>query len=100
MDRLNKLIASFATLGAIVGATLAAEDRYAKDADLAKKVDVHVVHRMQRVFILDRVHNLEDDQFLIEQKPILNSLDLYRLNKIKSRIELLSREINGVPNDD
>ena len=97
---MNKLIATVVTLGTIVGATIAAEDRYAKDADLDKKVDVHVVHRMQRVFILDRVHNLEDDQFLIEQKPILNPLDLYRLNKIKSRIELLNKEIQQVIHDD
>ena len=98
MDGLRgKWFVSLASITAVVGATIAIEDRYAgKEATkvfLSEKVDAHVVHRMQKVFILDRVHNLEDDKYLLEQKVIKSDLDHYRLEKIKNRLETLGREI-------
>ena len=92
MERMNKIVATIIALGSVVGASIAVEDRYAKETDLAKKADVSMVHRMQRVFIHDSIYNLEDDQFELEQKKLLNPLDIYRLKRIKTRILELRKE--------
>lgn len=84
---LNKVTGPVAFLIAFTGAVVGFNSYFAKAADLEKKADAEVVRQLQEQILLDRKDEIEEEIFILEGQDELSELDLFRLKKLRSRLE-------------
>lgn len=94
----TKIIGLIAFLITFTGAIIAAENHYARAAEmeerLEQKADAKDVALLQEQLLRDKMEEIEYDIFVIESQDEQSELDEYRLKKLYSRLEELQKLIN------
>ena len=90
-----KIISSVLALITIVGAVTAVESRYALASDLDAKADKGQVIAFQRLYLEDRIDELEFNKFQITKKAVELRTDdeAYKLQKLTAKIEKMKRSL-------
>ena len=90
-----KIIPSAIALITIVSAVTAVESRYALASDLDAKADKGQVIAFQRLYLEDRIDELEFDKFQITKKAVELRTDdeAYKLQKLTAKIEKMKRSL-------
>jgi len=91
-----KLSAAVALIVAIGGVVLAAEDRYAKHSDVAKKVDAPYLMQQQIIELESQIEEAEEELAVIRNIPEekRDAVDKWKLNKLPSKIKAHERKLN------
>lgn len=89
---MNKLLGTIAVLFALVGSLYAADQHFAKAADLEKKADSAAVISLQREILRDKKEEVEYDIFVLERKE-RDELEEYQLQKLRIRQKELEKSL-------
>ena len=90
---MNKLLGSILALATFAGIVVGFESRYALAADMLVKADAKTVQDLQVMLMEDKLEELEFDKFELENKPVLNDSEQFKLNQIKVRINKVQRRL-------